>query len=47
MSQDMEGSDDYLRLLQVNLNIFPYILTLQGLTHDLPPLGFPLSKTYG
>ena len=37
MSQDEEDSE----------GVFPHILTPQGLIHDHPPLGFPLSKPQG
>ena len=37
-------SEDCLRLLQVNPNVFLPNLTPQGLIHDDPPLGFPFSK---
>ena len=44
MSWDMEDSDDYLRLLQGNANVFPHILTPKGLILAHPPLRFPLVK---
>ena len=43
-SQDVEGSEDCLRLLKENQNVFPHIPTLQELIHNHTPLGFPLSK---
>ena len=40
----MWDSEYHLSLLQVNPNVFPYILTSQGLIHDYPHFDFPLSK---
>lgn len=37
MSWDMADSEDCLRLLQVNPNVLPHLLTPQGLIHDHHP----------
>ena len=44
MIQDMENTDDHLRLLQVSPNVLiPYPDTT-GLSYDNLPFGFPASK---
>lgn len=40
-SWDAEVSEECVRLMQVNPNVFPYILTSQGLIHYHPPLSLP------
>lgn len=42
ISWDVANSEGYLRLLQVNPNVFSCILTPQGLIHDHPSISFLL-----
>ena len=43
-ARGMGNSEKCRRLLEANPNVFPKVLAPQGLIHEHPLLGFPLSK---
>lgn len=47
MSHNVNDSEDYLRLLQVNPNVSPHILAPQGHTHESSTLRLPVVQTTG